>query len=356
MKRFSWFEFLSKEWLLLISALGVIITSVYLQRIPHYSVSDFEIFYALFVFFVIVKGMKDSGILTRFSENISKGKFLPLKLILATFVLSMFVTNDVALIIIVPLTLNLTVEKKHILVILEAIAANSGAALTPFGNPQNLFIYWFYGVGTKDFIFRIAPFSLIFLVLLVLASFMIKDHNHHVREKKEKLRSSSYIYLILLLVFILAVIHILPLYIGMVIIAWVLLMDRKSFLIDYGLLITFFFFFGLSDNLRVMLGSDLQNKGHVFLLSALTSQIISNVPATLFFAKFTPQWKSLLWGVNVGGFGSLVGSLANFIAYKIYITNKDTDNSFHFTLLFLLFGYVAFFIGIGLYFVFERLL
>ena len=108
--------------------------------------------------------------------------------------------------------------------------------------------------------------------------------------------------------------------------------------------------------MKSIFAANLENAGHIFIFSALASQVISNVPATLLFAKFTTQWKALLWGANVGGFGSLVGSLANLIAYRLYTSHKDTHNPAAFTTKFIIIGYLAFFIGIGLYFGMEKIL
>lgn len=274
-----------------------------------------------------------------------------MKLVVATFFLSMLVTNDLSLAVIVPLTLILEIDRKHILVILEALAANAGSALSPIGNPQNLYIYWFYGADPIEFIMSIAPFSLIFLILLVAAAFAIKVTNKQAPTvKSEKVRYSAYAYGLSLILVILTVLRILPISVGVVVVFYALLFDRKSLHIDYGLLLSFLCFFGLANNMKVLLATDLEHSGHVFLFSALSSQILSNVPAALLFAKFTTHWEALLWGTNVGGFGSLVGSLANMIAYKFFIAHERTHNLLRFTTTFLIFGYVAFFIGIGLYF------
>jgi Na+/H+ antiporter NhaD/arsenite permease-like protein len=87
------------------------------------------------------------------------------------------------------------------------------------------------------------------------------------------------------------------------------------------------------------------------MFSALTSQIISNVPSTLLFSNFTDNWQDLLWGVNAGGFGSLFASFANLIAYRLYLNNTETGNPGKFTIQFMIFGYIFFFISFGLFFV-----
>ena len=124
-------DFVLKEWLLIASGAGFALTSFYTKRLPDYSISELQVLFILFVLFVTVNGLQKSGMLLRISQIIEKGKVIPLKLVLTTFFLSMVVTNDVALIIIVPLTLSLNINRKDILVILEVLAANSGSALTP---------------------------------------------------------------------------------------------------------------------------------------------------------------------------------------------------------------------------------
>ncbi len=344
-------DFLLREWLLSVSVAGLVITSVYLGQPPSYSINDLQIVFILAALFVVVKGLGRSGLIMRLSRCIETGRFLPLKLVCATFCLSMVVTNDVALIIIVPLTLELATSRKDLLIILEALAANAGAALTPLGNPQNLFIYWFYNVQPKTFVLSIAPFSLIFLILFILASLFVgTSDNHPARRAPPQTGYRAVIYGALLFMVILTVLRVLPVNTGIIVLIYALLFDRGSLCIDYALLLTLFCFFGISENMKTIFASNLENAEHIFIFSALASQVISNVPAALLFAKFTTQWQALLWGVNVGGFGSLVGSLANLIAYKLYTADENTKNLAGFTTKFIVFGYLAFFIGIGLYF------
>ncbi|RKX74133.1 MAG: hypothetical protein DRP60_10740, partial [Spirochaetes bacterium] len=231
-----------------------------------------------------------------------------------------------------------------------ALAANAGSALTPFGNPQNLYIYWTYDLSLISFLRVIAPFSFFFLVLLVAASLLIRT------EKTErstvypgKIGKSAVVYGLLLVVVLLSVLHFLPVYAAAVVVVYPLLTDRKVLRVDYSLLISFFFFFGIADNLQILFEGAVGSHGHVFLLSSLVSQIISNVPATLLFADFTDNWKALLWGVTAGGFGSLFGSLANLIVYKIYVSDVNTDNYAGFTRRFLLIGYTAFLLSVLLF-------
>ncbi|NOZ14056.1 MAG: hypothetical protein GXO69_10520, partial [Acidobacteria bacterium] len=252
-----------------------------------------------------------------------------------------------------PLTLAINTKRKGILVILEALAANAGSAFTPFGNPQNLYIYWVYNVRATRFVSTIAPFSILFLILLVAVSFLVKTSSESPEAETEGLKISftAVIYLVLLTTLVLTVLHVLPVFAGIVVFLYALLFDRKSLKIDFSLILTFVFFFGLANNLQFLIPFSVSHSGHVFLFSSLLSQVISNVPAALLIAKHTSQWQALLWGTNVGGFGSLVGSFANLIAYKLYITHDSTNNITAFTLKFLSIGAAAFFVASALYFI-----
>ena len=350
----TFIDFVLKEWLVIASCAGFALTTVYTKHLPVYSVNEIEVLFILFVLFVVVNGLQQSGLILRVAQSIEKGRAIPLKLVLATFFLSMLVTNDIALIVIVPLTLSLNINRKDILVILEALAANSGSALTPTGNPQNLYIYWFYGVPLDTFMKTIAPFSLLFLGIIIISSILIRIRNNLHKYQVQKINKKAYLYGVLLIVVLLTVFRIFPVLSGFVVILFALVFDRKALRIDYSLLLSFLFFFGIADNLKTILSSEVSHSGHIFLFSALASQIMSNVPATLLFVKFTSNWQALLWGSNAGGFGSLFGSLANLIAYKLYVTHEASENLSIFTAKFHLIGYIALFISIGLYFMLYR--
>jgi len=346
----TFIDFVLTEWLLIASGAGLLLTVFYTKQLPIYSANEIQVLFILFVLFVTVNGLQQSGLILNIAQSIEKGTFVPLKLVLTSFFLSMLITNDMALIVMVPLTLSLNINRRDILVILEALAANAGAAFTPVGNPQNLFIYWFYGVHLDTFIKTIAPFSLVLLGLLIISSLLVQVRNNLQETQIQAINPKAYIYGILLMIVLLSVFHVLPVAAGLLTIIFALLFDRRALSVDYALLFSFLFFFGIADNLKLILAAEISHSGHIFLLSALASQVMSNVPATLLFAKFTSHWQALLWGANAGGFGSLFGSLANLIAYKIYVTHEDTNNTALFTARFLIMGYVALFVSIGLYF------
>ncbi len=345
-------DFLLREWLLLSVAVGLVTTSLYLGQMPSLNRDDLEILYVLAILFVIVKGLEQSHLLLRISQRVARGRFLCLKLVCMTFFLSMVITNDVALLVIVPITLAHDLRRRDLVVILEAMAANAGSALTPIGNPQNLFIYWHYDLGIRTFVTTIAPFSLLFLLLLGLASLALDVRDSPARRQPPPcpVKPTGFAYLLLLPALILMILRLLPLQGGIIILVVALLLDRGCLRIDYVLLLTLVCFFGLAENIKAMIAASIPHAGHIFILSSLASQMISNVPAALLFGRFTDNWQALLWGTNAGGFGSLVGSLANLISYRLYITGNTTDNPVAFAARFTVLGYLAFFTAMGLYF------
>ncbi len=351
----SVFDFLFREWLLSAVFVGLAATSLYLKKSPRLTGSEIEVLFLLWLLLVSVKGLQTSGLVARWSSRIGSGRLLPLKLVAATFLLSMLVTNDVALVVLVPLTLSLDSVRKDLLVILEAFAANAGSALTPFGNPQNLYIYWFYHIDPWAFFTAIAPFSAFFLLILAPAALWMGNRGGGLRERREEVARSAYVHVGMTALVAAVILRLAPLAAGALVPAYAALFDRKSLRVDYLLLATFLCLFGLSENVRVLLGSRLEHAGHVFLLSALSSQLISNVPAAVLLAKQTVHWKALLWGTNTGGFGSLVASLANLIAYRFYVSrNRERKDVMSFTIKFVGLGLVMLSAGMGLYWVIGR--
>ena len=336
------------------SAASFLSMSVFIGHFPVYSPKEYQVLLILFLLLVAINGLQNSGLLLQISKRIETGKAIPLKLVTSAFFLSMLITNDVALMTLVPLTMNMNIRRKDVVVIFEALAANAGSALTPFGNPQNLYIYWFYDVPPAQFIQTMAPFSLAFLCLLILCSYFIKTEAAlQATSSTVKISRLAYFHVIFLALVILVVLHTLPLETIFPLVLSAVLFDRKAFRVDYSLLLTFFFFFGIAENMKALLISEIAHSKHVFVLSAVASQLMSNVPVALVFAKFTHNWAALLWGTNTGGFGSLVGSLANLIAYKIYLSQGTEAHPIIFTAKFLAIGYAAFFLSIALFYIYT---
>ena len=342
--------FATREWLFLVALVAAVVTSVVARTWPVPTSTEIEVLFILWILFVAVGGLQRSGALAVLGVWIESGGFLPLKIVLAAFVLAAVVTNDVAVVVLVPLILVLDVERKGTLVILAALAANAGSIMTPFGNPQNLFIYWFYDVPLGTFVRTIAPLGLGLLAALGLAALLVRTRRRDGASPPVTVdRRNAVVYGVLLLVVVLAVVHVLPLAAGILVIAYAAAADRRSLGVDYLLLATFLLFFVMSGNLALLLSGVLEHPAHVFLGSALVSQVMSNVPTAIVFSRFTPHWDALAWGVNVGGFGSLIASFANLIAYRFYVNDRSTDDAGRFTVRFLVFGYGAFLLGSGIY-------
>ncbi|NPA94819.1 MAG: hypothetical protein GXO58_05260 [Thermodesulfobacteria bacterium] len=343
---------LTREWLLLASIAGLGATSAYLHHLPEVTSGDLYILFLLFALFITVRGLETSGLLQSISIKLEGDSLAPLKLTVATFVASMIFTNDAALVVIVPITLAVNLARKDLLIILESLAANAGSALTPFGNPQNLYIYWHYGLKPLEFSLAIAPFSFVFFCLLVACSIFCIPSGQpettptHVNVNLKK----GIAFMAANLIVILSILKILPLSFTIFAIVLAICADPEVLKIDYGILVTMLCFMAISQNVKTVIESAIEHSDHIFLLSSLSSQVISNVPAALLFAKFTTNWKALLWGTNVGGFGGLVGSLANLIAYKKYISSQERVDTTDFTRKFVVANYAFFLVGIALFY------
>ena len=318
-------KFVVKEWVLLLSLLGLIVTECIKPRIPHYSYGDFKILFSLFVMLIVVKGLTETNFFKFLALRLRKGKLIGHKLVALTAALSMFLTNDVALIITIPVTLLMDLKDVEKLIVLEIAAANAGSSLTPFGNPQNLFIYYHYNVEFWRFIREIFPFSAITTATILILTPKV---NNEEKVESTVFRTESYILLAFLLTFILSVTKLIPLWANIPTVLYALTVRRKFLKVDYFLLLTFFVFFGFTDNLAQIINVKLNSPRNVFLYSAVGSQFISNVPSALLFGDFTNNWRALLWGVNVGGFGTIIASLANLIGYRLYRSNFQNKRKF----------------------------
>ncbi|WP_201353446.1 SLC13 family permease [Hydrogenimonas urashimensis] len=347
-------RFLIDEWLLLISLAGLAATSLYLKSWPLYTEKEMEPIFLLFALFVVVKGIENSQLLGMIARVLEKRGRIPLLLVVVTFVLSMFVTIDVALVTVLPIVMAMNIREKENLVILVALTAHAGAALTPFGTPQNIFIFSYYELQTIPFIQTIAPFSFGMLLLFAIAALFLKNRPNSGSKRKKRPISQplALIYGVLLLIVVLCVLRILPTGTALLALVFALFFDRKSLKVDYALLLTFIAFLGLTTNIQAMIGASLEHPMHIFILSSLMSQVISNVPTTLLMEKFTSNWQALLWGTNVGGFGTLVAALANLITYRIYVAGAEAGKSLSFVRKFVGAGFVAFFAGYAIFYLF----
>lgn len=334
-------NFIKKEIVLILSVSLAIITSFISS--PKLSYIDFKVLILLFNLMVVVAAFKELKVLDSIAISLlrkcSTYTSISFALVFITFLASMIVTNDVALITFVPLSI-VVAKKSDInvlkIVILQTLAANLGSSFTPMGNPQNLFIYSFYNLDPSDFFKITAPLvilSVLFLSVIILKSKKIKL-DLHLEDIEIKNKKDVIFFSILFAIILLSVFHIVDYRLAFIItILTVLILNKKLLTqIDYSLLITFIGFFifigniSTMDSIRSLMMGILNSPQSTFITSILSSQVISNVPATMLLSGFTNNFKELLLGVNIGGMGTLIASLASVISYKIY-TNEFKDDS-----------------------------
>lgn len=340
-KKSSFIEFVKKECVLVIAVTLAILSSFI--SMPKLSYIDFKVLILLFNLMVVVAAFKE----LKFLDSIAIGLLkkcntytsISLALVFITFISSMIVTNDVALITFVPLSIviarkaNINVLK---IVIFQTLAANLGSSFTPMGNPQNLFIYSFYNLSPIDFFKITLPIVILAVLFLVLLVFKDKKMNLSLDLEDVKIDNKRDVYLFggLFLIILLSVFHVIDYKVTFLItIVMVLILNKKLFSqVDYSLLITFIGFFIFVGNISTMdvvknfMEGILNSPKSTFLASVLSSQVISNVPATMLLSGFTNHFKELLLGVNIGGMGTLIASLASVISYKIYTSEFGNDN------------------------------
>lgn len=340
-KKSSFIEFLKKECVLVIAVTLAILSSFI--SIPKLSYIDFKVLILLFNLMVVVAAFKELKVLDSIAIGLLKKcntyTSISLALVFITFISSMIVTNDVALITFVPLSI-VIVRKANInvlkIVIFQTLAANLGSSFTPMGNPQNLFIYSFYNLSPIDFFKITLPIVILAVLFLVLLVFKDKKMNLSLDLEDVKIDNKRDVYLFggLFLIILLSVFHVIDYKVTFLItIVMVLILNKKLFSqVDYSLLITFIGFFIFVGNISTMdvvknfMEGILNSPKSTFLASVLSSQVISNVPATMLLSGFTNHFKELLLGVNIGGMGTLIASLASVISYKIYTSEFGNDN------------------------------
>ena len=304
---------------------------------------DWRVITLLFCLMASVAGMRVSGVLVRIAHLLVAGErskqSVCFALVMLPFFASMLVTNDVALLAFVPVAV-LSIEAAGWrdslarVVVLQAVAANLGGMVTPVGNPQNLFIFTTYELEVADFFAALAPFGALALMLLVLACVTFGRGKATVSiavdDRAIDMRRCA-MHALLFIASVLAVARILPFQaVLMLVAAASFLFDRRIFAqIDYALLATFACFFVFSGNManmpamREFLGGLMGS--HPMLTSLVSSQVISNVPAAVLLSGFTENWHSLLIGVDLGGLGTPIASLASLIALKPYLHTRDAD-------------------------------
>lgn len=330
-------NFFKKETVLCIAALLSVVSAFFVPPSKEYlEYMDWRVLALLFGLMLVVAGLQSIGLFKylglKLLERIRTTRQLCLLLVLLCFFSAMFITNDVALITFVPfavMILSMADQSRLLIpaVVLQTIGANLGSMLTPIGNPQNLYLYSTFSIPIGTFLLDMLPLTLLSLLLLIIGVMLLPKVEISVSAPEKKTappKGKLALYLILFLVALSCVIQLLewPVMLAVLCLA-VLIMDRKLFRsVDYFLLLTFVCFFLFIGNMeRIPAISDLLQafiRGRELLIGILLSQCISNVPAAILLSGFTDAAKPLLYGINIGGLGTLIASLASVISYRAY--------------------------------------
>ena len=306
-----------------------------LQYLSYINVRVLAILFGLMLIVAALGHIGTFDVLTnKLLSKVKTYRGISLLMSLLSFFLSMFLTNDVSLVTLVPFAIMVLTpfgenRKLMFTLIIMTVAANLGSMLTPIGNPQNLYLYDNYKIALPEFLLLMIPYSALSLAMIVALTFiLVKGSDKLPPLKNTEVKKLSFVKL--LIYFALFVLNILTVvgYVHFLIslgvtVAAMLIMDRNSFKkADNNLLATFVFFFILIGNI-----------GHIDAITGalsglvssypvpaaiLSSQIISNVPAAMLLSAFTDDGKSLIIGTNLGGLGTLIASMASLITYRFH--------------------------------------
>ena len=320
---------------------------------------DFKTLTCLFCTLAVVCALRNIRFFTVLARKIvqlfKNTRACILALVYITFFGSMLIANDMALLTFLPLgyfVLSSTGKQKYMAFtfIMQNISANLGGMLTPFGNPQNLYLYTKFNIPTGAFVATMLPPFCISIALITLCCLCVKKEPLSFESEEIKLPVlRTVIYGILFALSIIIVFRVIPYQVGLIVIPIVLLfMDRKALAkVDYGLLLTFVAFFIFAGNMARIsaverLFASLMQKSPL-LVATLSCQVISNVPSAILLSQFTNNYAPLLVGVNIGGVGTLISSLASLITFREY-TSKNPHSAGKYILLFSAFNFA--FLGI----------
>lgn len=347
--------FIKKNAVLCIALLAAAITSIFVPPDAAYlEYFDLKTLTCLFCVLAVVCAFKNINFFYILAKKIVKifktTRASILALVYITFLGSMLIANDMALLTFLPLgyfVLSSTDKKQYMAFtfIMQNIAANLGGMLTPFGNPQNLYLYTKFNIPTDAFIATMLPPFILSVALITVCCLCVKKEPLCIEDEPVSLPLwRTVIYLILFVYSIVIVFRVVPYQTGLILIPLALLfLDKKTLKdVDYGLLFTFVAFFIFAGNMaRLDAVKNLFEwllSQNTLLFSALACQIISNVPSAILLSQFTANWQALLIGVNIGGCGTLISSLASLITFREYVKHNP-QKSKKYLLLFSAFNF-----------------
>ncbi len=357
--------FLKRNAVLCVAVFAALITSFIVPPDKEYlSYFDFKTLTCLFCVLAVVCAFKNIRFFSVLAEKIvalfknTRASILALTYI--TFIGSMLIANDMALLTFLPLgyfVLSSTGKQNYMAFtfIMQNIAANLGGMLTPFGNPQNLYLFTKFNIPTGEFVLTMLPPFLISIAIITLSCliFVKKEPLEITKEQTPLPKARTIVYTLLFILSIIIVFRVIPYGIGLVVIPLVLLfMDRKALKdVDYPLLLTFVAFFIFSGNMaRIPLVQQVFEgllQKNTLLVSVLSCQVISNVPSAILLSQFTNNYTELLLGVNIGGVGTLISSLASLITFREY-TSHNPEKTKSYLLLFSAFNFGFLFLLTGI--------
>ena len=348
--------FLKDNAVLIIAILAATVTSFIVPPDEKYlDYFDFKTLACLFSVLAVVSALRNIRFFYTLAKAIVRkfrnARAAILVLVYVTFIGSMLIANDMALLTFLPLgyfILHTTKKEKYLAFafIMQNIAANLGGMLTPFGNPQNLYLYSKFNIPDGEFVqIMFPPFILAVLLITICCLIFVKNEPLEIEEKAASLPVGRVIiYLLLFAIAIMMVFRFMPYQIGLIIIPLALLfLDRQALTqVDYGLLFTFVFFFIFAGNMgRIEVVREFFSyllSINTLIFSALSCQVISNVPSAILLSQFTDNYRELLLGVNIGGAGTLIASLASLITFKEY-TKQDPKHTLAYVLKFTAFNF-----------------
>ncbi|WP_202320304.1 SLC13 family permease [Archaeoglobus neptunius] len=341
----------------------VILAIVYPDKMASYiSIIDWRPIVALAGLILIATGLKESGYFDILSRRVlgwcKTERGLSIILVLLAVFLSTFLTNDVTLFVVVPITLGIRkmVEIDALkLVVFEAMAVNAGSALTPIGNPQNIFLWHEWGVSFITFLLQTLPLFIVLLVLLLLFTYLSfpaieLDFSKNIEDPKKD--TTLFVLSTVMLAAYLAFLELRQsqMLLPLVVLLYALLYRRVLINTDWLLILLFivvlidFRVLSSVPPLIELVGTlDIKSSGNIFIFSAVTSQLISNVPAAIFVSNFSHNWPAIVYGVNIGGNGLITASFANIIALRMVQSEKRWRRFHKYSVpYFLITGWVAY--------------
>ncbi len=348
--------FLKQNTVMLVALLAAAVTCFIVPPDEAYlDYFDFKTLTCLFCVLAVVCALKNIQFFYTLAKKIvqcfKNTRYVVIALVYITFIGSMLIANDMALLTFLPLgffVLITTGKREYMafLFIMQNIAANLGGMLTPFGNPQNLYLYTRFNIPNLEFVKIMAPPFFVAITLITICCIIfVKSEPLVIEDEIKKLPPArTVLYLALFALAIAIVFRGIPYQIGLIIIPAVLIFADRGALkkVDYPLLFTFVFFFIFSGNMARIdavrnVFSFLLEKS-TLLFSILSCQVISNVPSAILLSQFTENYSDLLVGVNIGGVGTLISSLASLITFREY-TWHNPGKTKHYILLFSAFNF-----------------